>query len=127
MKKFWILGSIALLASTSCTRKVYLPVEKIKVVADSTARVAVRADSVWLRDSVIVVQRGDTVVERIVRERVRTAVRRDTLWRLRTDTVSIHTTSPPERGGTGGGSNAGWLVAAALAAALMLSIWVLRR
>lgn len=127
MKKLWIMGSLALLASASCTRKVYLPVEKVKTIADSVARVAVRSDSVWLRDSVVIVQKGDTVRERVVREKVRTLVRRDTLWRVRSDTVSVHAVSPPERGGTGGGSNAGWLLAAALAAALMLSIWVLRR
>lgn len=127
MKKLWIMGSLALMASASCTRKVYLPVENVKTVVDSAARVAVRADSVWLRDSVVIVQQGDTVRERVVRERLRTVVRSDTLWRERADTVSVHTVSPPERGGTGGGSNAGWLVAAAMAAALMLSIWVLRR
>ncbi len=127
MKKLWILGSVALLASASCTRKVYLPVEKVKTVADSASRVAVRADSVWIRDSVVLIQKGDTVRERLVRDRVRTIVRCDTLWRLRTDTVSVHVTSPPERGGTGDGSYAGWVAALVLAAVLMFSIWVRRR
>lgn len=63
----------ALLLAAGCSRKVYVPVESVsvRVRADTLLAERVRTDSVILRDSVIVSQRGDTVVKEVWRVRER--------------------------------------------------------
>lgn len=85
---FWAL--VALLLSSSCARKMYVPVETVRV--DTFVKTAVRVDSVRLTDSVYVSERtvGDTVyvVKTRTQWRDRVQLRVDTVYRSRTDTVT---------------------------------------
>ena len=74
-------------ALMSCTRTVYVPTQSVKT--DSIAVERVRIDSIIMRDSVSVIDRGDTV--RIERWRTRYITRRDTvaIERVRTDSIAV--------------------------------------
>lgn len=75
----------------SCTRTVYHPVETVRTQHDTLRMVQQRTDSVYLRDSVEVVQKGDTVYKTRYRDRVRVRTLTDTLTRtvIRNDTVAV--------------------------------------
>ena len=79
---------IILLASAicSCSRVQYVPVESVR--HDSVFFNRIRTDSVYVRDSVMVV-RGDTVTEYRYRYVYRYKDRTDTLYISRTDTVRV--------------------------------------
>lgn len=86
----WLAGllmTIIALGGAGCSRKVYVPLERVAVRADTVVQLRWRTDSVVVRDSVMVAQRGDTVVLTRVRDRWRSREVRDTLWRVRCDTV----------------------------------------
>ena len=53
---------LALALSGGCTRKVYVPVENTTVRTDTVYQSQLRVDSVFCRDSVAVIQKGDTVL-----------------------------------------------------------------
>lgn len=74
-------------ALMSCTRTVYVPTQSVKT--DSIAVERVRIDSIIMRDSVSVIDRGDTV--RIERWRTRYITRRDTIAveRVHTDSIAV--------------------------------------
>lgn len=82
-----IIGMLLLLPVMSCTRKVYIPVEKIKVSVDSVARLVWRHDTVIERDSVTVFVSGDTLLKESWRFRERVVVRLDTVQTTRLDTI----------------------------------------
>ncbi len=73
-----------------CSRRVYVPVETVRV--DTLVKLAVRVDSVRLTDSVYVSERtvGDTVyvVKTRTRWRDRLQLRVDTVYRSKTDTIT---------------------------------------
>lgn len=81
---------LLVLLLSSCARKVYVPVETVRV--DTLVKLAVRVDSVRLTDSVYVSEKvvGDTVF--IVRTRTqwreRVKLVTDTVYRSRVDTVT---------------------------------------
>lgn len=74
-------------ASASCTRKVYIPVEKEITVRDSVERRVNFRDSVVRLDSILMYVKGDTVVKECWRVRDRVALRHDTLRIVHRDTV----------------------------------------
>ncbi len=80
-----------------CTRKVYVPVERVVVRSDTLRENLVRVDSVMERDSVVVMQRGDTVYSTRWRERVRVRELRDTVYKVLRDSVRCPVPYPVER------------------------------
>lgn len=84
----WVAVLVLLLSS--CSRKVYVPVETVRV--DTFVKTAVRVDSVRLTDSVYVSERtvGDTVyvVKTRTQWRDRLQLRVDTVYRSQTDTLT---------------------------------------
>lgn len=89
---------IALCASAACTRRIYVPVER--VTRDSVTNLRLRADTLIERDSVYIAISGDTVVREVYRWRTRTRTRTDTLYRTLRDTVPVVIAPTRERGDT---------------------------
>ncbi len=81
----------------SCTRKVYVPVESTAVRTDTVYQAQVRVDSVVFRDSVAVVQIGDTVYKTKYRDRFRYSERIDTVYQAVVDSVEKRVPYPVER------------------------------
>ena len=83
-------AALLVLLLSSCSRKVYVPVETVRV--DTFVKTAVRVDSVRLTDSVYVSERtvGDTVyvVKTRTQWRDRLQLRVDTVYRSQTDTIT---------------------------------------
>lgn len=77
MRKLVFIAAAAAVAC-GCTKRVYVPLERVNVVRDTFHSSSRLADTLILRDSVVLDRSGDTVRERTVRER----------WRLR----SVHDT-----------------------------------
>lgn len=122
----------ALLLSGGCTRKVYVPTEHIVYNTDTVYEAVLRVDSVIQRDSVAVIQKGDTVLITKWRDRYRVKQRTDTVYKAVTDSVKVSVPYPVERELTKweqakqdvGGMAMGALGVAVLAAAVM---WVVKR
>lgn len=84
-----LLTLAILLASAicSCSKKVYVPVERTRTVTDSTfihradtlTHQLHTIDTLMLRDSVVVMVRGDTVIKEAWRTRDRVSIIRDTV------------------------------------------------
>lgn len=106
----WKVFLLALLAAVvcgvcACSKKVYVPAERVVVRtdsvtvhrADSLTRLLAQRDSVVVRDSVFVFQRGDTVVKEAWRIRERVSLVHDTVRigagftaeRIRLDSVRV--------------------------------------
>lgn len=85
------------LISGGCTRKVYVPVENVVTRTDTCFYAKLRVDSVTLRDSVAVIQRGDTVMITKWRDRYRVRERVDTVYSSATDSVTLRVPYPVER------------------------------
>ena len=83
-------AAVLVLLLSSCSRRVYVPVETVRV--DTFLKTAVRVDSVRLTDSVYVSERtvGDTVyiVKTRTQWRDRLQLRVDTVYRSQTDTLT---------------------------------------
>lgn len=111
----WVLFALAVLCS--CSRKVYVPVETVRV--DTFVKRAVRVDSVRLTDSVYVSERvaGDTVyiVKTRTQWRDRVSVRVDTVYKSRVDTVTqvVEVVKPAKR-------SRGWLMWAGIGVAVLV-------
>lgn len=79
-----------LLVLCSCSKKIYVPVESVRI--DTFVKSAVRVDSVRLTDSVYVVERmqGDTfyITKTKTQWRDRVQLRIDTVYRSKTDTIT---------------------------------------
>lgn len=99
MKRLYrvILGICALLLLASCTRTVYVPTERVTLRTDTVYSAKVRVDSVLLHDSVIVVQRGDTVAVTRYRDRYRVREMRDTVYQSVVDSVMVREPIEVER------------------------------
>ncbi len=82
---------------SGCTRQVYVPVETVAVRTDTVYAARAAVDSVLLRDSVAVIQRGDTVYVSRWRERWRVRERTDTVYRSVADSVRVEIPYPVER------------------------------
>lgn len=87
--KIRILGLliIAIIAVGCGTTTEYVPVETVKI--EWRDRLTERIDSVWLRDSVYVIEKGDTVTIERWKWRERYCYLHDTCYVERTDSVAI--------------------------------------
>lgn len=72
-------------AMTGCGSVRTVTVERVRV--DTLRHESARTDTLYVRDSVAVMSRGDTVFVDKVRTVFRSTVVRDTLYRSRTDTI----------------------------------------
>lgn len=84
MKKLLIIAVLTVMCG--CTRRVYVPVERIseKTRTDTVHVRLTSFDSVADRDTVRIETRGDTVRESVTRWRIRYRDHRDTVTRYRT-------------------------------------------
>lgn len=98
MKKKIIATAVAAAAlfCASCTKTVYLPVKTLTVRTDTLRLVTLRADTLRFSDTLILRQQGDTVIREQIHWRERLSTRTDTLWRTRTDTLTVTKTILPE-------------------------------
>lgn len=127
-----LLAMAALLLSGGCTRKVYVPTEHIVYNTDTVYEAVLRIDSVIQRDSVAVVQKGDTVLITKYRDRYRFKERTDTVYKAKTDSVRVREPYPVERELTKweqvkmdfGGMFLGGLIAVVVAAVI---VWIVKR
>lgn len=120
------------LALTSCTKRVYVPTEHIVYNTDTVHEAELRVDSVIQRDSVAVVQKGDTVLITRYRDRYRVRERSDTVYKAKTDSVRVREPYPVERELTKweqtkmdfGGMFLGGLIAVVVSAVIL---WIVKR
>lgn len=90
------IGLLCLLTA-GCSRKIYVPVESVRYVSDTLRTVQLRVDSVYLHDSVAVVQRGDTIFATRWHTRYRDRYHTDTVYSTVTDTSRIKVPYPVEK------------------------------
>lgn len=83
----FLLLFLAVLAATSCTRHVYVPVETTK--SDTVYLNRVQLDSIYMRDSVFVEKSGDTIREFQYKYIYRFKDRIDTLYISKTDSIQV--------------------------------------
>lgn len=122
----------ALLLMGGCTRRVYVPVKNTVTRTDTVYSAKVRVDSVIFRDSVAVMQKGDTVFMTKYRDRYKVRQRTDTVYQAVTDSVKVKVPYPVERKLTAweqtkmdfGGMFLGGMVVAVIAAVI---IWIVKR
>lgn len=84
MNRIWVFLFIAFQLG-ACTTTKYVPVETVRV--DSVYRVQQRVDSIYERDSVYVYAKADTVWMTKMQIRYRDKWLRDTVYRVKCDTV----------------------------------------
>lgn len=85
------------LALTSCTKTVYVPTEHTVYNTDTVYYAVLRVDSVIQRDSIAVIQKGDTVLITKYRDRYKVKQRTDTVYKAKVDSVYIREPYPIER------------------------------
>ena len=127
-----LLAMAALMLSGGCARKVYVPTEHIVYSTDTVYEAVLRVDSVIQRDSVAVVQKGDTVLITRYRDRYRVKERTDTVYKAKTDSVRVREPYPVERELTKweqtkmdfGGISLCGLIAVGVAAVI---VWIVKR
>lgn len=83
----FLLLFLAILAATSCTRHVYVPVETTK--SDTVYLNRVQLDSIYMRDSVFIEKSGDTIREFQYKYIYRFKDRTDTLYLSKTDSIQV--------------------------------------
>lgn len=96
MKQIALLICLLVLA-TGCARKVYVPVESTVSRTDTIYSAKVRVDSVIMRDSVSVFQKGDTVMITKYRDRYRVKELTDTVYQSAIDSVKVSVPYPVEK------------------------------
>lgn len=82
----WLLLAVTAIALCSCAPVKYIPAESVRV--DSVRVVEVMRDSVFVQDSVIIREKNDTVYLTRWRTMYREALRVDTFFVQRKDTVN---------------------------------------
>lgn len=131
----WLIAIFVLTAlfiMGGCTKHVYVPVESTTVRTDTVYQAKLRVDSVVFRDSVAVIQRGDTVFMTKYRDRLRYSERIDTVYQSVIDPVKVSVPYPVERELTKweqtkmdfGGFALGGVIAAVLATMI---VWIVKR
>lgn len=83
----FLLLFLAILAATSCTRHVYVPVETTK--SDTVYLNRVQLDSIYMRDSVFIEKSGDTIREFQYKYIYRFKDRIDTMYISKTDSIQV--------------------------------------
>lgn len=93
-----VIAMLAGILTSGCSpRTVYVPQERVVMRTDTVHSATLRVDSVIFRDSVAVMQRGDTVYLTKYRDRYRVRERIDTLYQTYTDSVQVSVQVPVER------------------------------
>ena len=108
-----------LLILCSCSKKIYVPVESVRI--DTFVKSAVRVDSVRLTDSVYVIEKtlGDTVYIAKTKTQWRDRVRlvTDTIYRSKIDTITQIVEVPAPKSGV---KISPWLIISALVALIVI-------
>lgn len=91
-----ILMAIICLCSGCSTTK-HLPIDNVITKTDTVYSVKMRVDTVQVRDSIAVIQKGDTVTITKYRDRFRISERIDTVYKAVTDSVEVRVPYPVER------------------------------
>lgn len=86
-----------LVALCGCKATEYVPLESVVLRTDTVYSAKFRVDSVIMRDSVLVFQKGDTLIVSKVCDRWRDRVVRDTVYRSAKDTAVVRELYPVER------------------------------
>lgn len=84
------MGSVVVATTflcAGCSKRVYTTRDRWLLSRDSITEVRVQFDSIWERDSIYVEVRGDTLRHEVHKWRYRDRILRDTVERLRQDTV----------------------------------------
>ena len=127
-----VIFVLAWIFLSGCTRTVYVPTERMAIRTDTVYSAKLRVDSVIFRDSVSVIQKGDTVTITKYRDRIKVRERTDTVYQAVTDSVKVSVPYPVERKLTrweqvkqdAGGIAIGAVIAAVFAAVL---VWIVKR
>ena len=91
-----IITAVVLMLS-SCTRQVYVPVESVTYRTDTLRLTEIRIDSVAVRDSVAVMQKGDTVYITKWHNKFKYINNTDTIYKAIIDTARIQVPYPIEK------------------------------
>jgi len=91
-----VLLAMLLILCGSCTRKIYVPVERAELRTDTLYCTLWNTDTVIDRDTVLTLVKGDTVTIDRIRWRVRVKERHDTVYRTKTDSVYVEKPYPVE-------------------------------
>lgn len=83
----WVLIAVLAVMCIGCKSVQYVPVETVRT--DTCYVNKIRTDSVYVRDSVVVERGGDTIKVTAWRWRERYVVQRDTIYRSKTDSISV--------------------------------------
>lgn len=94
---YMAIALMAMVLICSCTRQVYVPMETVWHHTDTLRLTALRVDSVFMHDSIAVMQQGDTVYITKYRDRFRYRTHTDTVYRAVIDTARIAVPYPVER------------------------------
>lgn len=94
MRRAVILLLAALLLS-ACGSIRYVPVETVR--SDTLIRNVTRLDSIYVRDSIYVYQKGDTVTKYVEKWRYKYKTKTDTLYIAKRDTVTVTVTEVREK------------------------------
>lgn len=92
-----MLVGVLLLSLCSCTKTIYVPTETTKYHTDTLRLTQLRIDSIVERDSIVVIERGDTVYKTVWKERLRWRERIDTIYQSIVDTARIEVPYPVEK------------------------------
>ena len=121
-KRIFVVISVMLLSG--CSKKIYVPVESVRV--DTFVKSAVHVDSVRLTDSVYVVERmqGDTFYITKTKTQWRDRVRlvTDTIYRSKVDTITKIVEVPAKKSGV---KISPWLIISAFLA--IIAIFVVKK
>lgn len=97
LKYLILIAVLFMIGESSCTKRIYVPVENVKVNTDTLMMFRWRMDSVIDRDTIRIETNGDTVLKEVVKWRYRTKVENDTVYRFRTDSVMVKEPYPVEK------------------------------
>lgn len=97
LKYLILFAVLCMIGESSCTKRIYVPVENVKVNTDTLMMFHWRVDSVIDRDTMRIETNGDTVLKEVVKWRYRTKVKNDTVYLLRTDSVMVKEPYPAEK------------------------------
>lgn len=99
MKRYFILSltlCIILICCCRCTKRIYVPVEKYSEKTDTLYRNILRSDSIYIRDSVVIEHKNDTIRIERWRDRWRNSFTRSDSVRIVHDSIRIKEPYPVE-------------------------------
>lgn len=98
MRRFgkFLLIAMSLFMAIACTKRIYVPVESVRMSTDTVSIYKFRIDSILDRDTIRIEKRGDTVLQESIKWRYRIRMQNDTLYRVRTDSIYVREPYPVE-------------------------------